>query len=357
MIYRLVTGHRRTAANVEREVHVVELDVAATRLATDLVLGVAGVGHRRDIQALTRVVARLGDRERLRDIVAARFLLERRNGLRAVTAEDISGVVVSGVVLALGTCLVGSGNVILVGTVLVVIALVAIESIQEIIGYAALVAFVGSVAFVVFAVVVVDNFVVTVFATVVVEGIAVTGGVVLFVLARVCTFVCTLLHRRLHPRRCLGHSLVFADFAPVATAEQTQDVVDYATLVGLQTVVCLTQGRSDDQQDKCQHPRPRFPVALGRSTIPAVNFSEARSTTPIGGQSNGQAIHYRMGIRGLGSGGLLPTRDLIDWRSDITRFGARPRPRPLVLGLQAPTQGPRQSGASNEDACRPRRDA
>lgn len=40
-----------------------------------------------------------------------------------------------------------------------------------------------------------------------------------------------------------------------------------------------------------------------------------------------------MGIRGLGSGGLLPTRDLIDWRSDITRFGARPRPRPLVLGL------------------------
>jgi hypothetical protein len=169
MIYRLVTGHRRTAANVEREVHVVELDVAATRLATDLVLGVAGVGHRRDIQALTRVVARLGDRERLRDIVAARFLLERRNGLRAVTAEDISGVV-SGVVLALGTCLVGSGNVILVGTVLVVIALVAIESVQEIIGYAALVAFVGSVAFVVFAVVVVDNFVVTVFATVVVEG-------------------------------------------------------------------------------------------------------------------------------------------------------------------------------------------
>lgn len=203
MIYRLVTGHRRTAANVEREVHVVELDVAATRLATDLVLGVAGVGHRRDIQALTRVVARLGDRERLRDIVAARFLLERRNGLRAVTAEDISGVV-SGVVLALGTCLVGSGNVILVGTVLVVIALVAIESVQEIIGYAALVAFVGSVAFVVFAVVVVDNFVVTVFATVVVEGIAVTGGVALFVLARVCTFVCTLLHRRLHPRRCLG---------------------------------------------------------------------------------------------------------------------------------------------------------
>jgi hypothetical protein len=149
MMYRLVTGHCRTAANVEREVHVVELDVAATRLATDLVLGVAGVGHRRDIQALTRVVARLGDRERLRDIVAARFLLERRNGLRAVTAEDISGVVVSGVVLALGTCLVGSGNVILVGTVLVVIALVAIESVQEIIGYAALVAFVGSVAFVV----------------------------------------------------------------------------------------------------------------------------------------------------------------------------------------------------------------
>src|SRR4028119_1593597 len=231
MIYRLVTGHRRTAANVEREVHVVELDVAATSLATDLVLGVARVGHRRDIQALTRVVARLGDRERLRDIVAARFLLERRNGLRAVTAEDISGVV-SGVVLALGTCLVGSGNVILVGTVLVVIALVAIESVQEIIGYAALVAFVGSVAFVVFAVVVVDNFVATVFATVVaegsavavavvafvvvdtfvvpvfatvvVEGIAVTGGVALFVLARVCTFVCTLLHRRLHPRRCLG---------------------------------------------------------------------------------------------------------------------------------------------------------
>ena len=208
MIYRLVTGHRRTAANVEREVHVVELDVAATSLATDLVLGVAGVGHRRDIQALTRVVARLGDRERLRDIVAARFLLERRNGLRAVTAEDVSGVVVPGVVsavvLALGTCLVGSGNIILVGTVLVVIALVAIESVQEIIGYAALVAFVGSVAFVVFAVVVVDNFVVTVFATVVVEGIAVTGGVALFVLARVCTFVCTLLHRRLHPRRCLG---------------------------------------------------------------------------------------------------------------------------------------------------------
>ena len=153
MIYRLVTGRRRTAANVEREVHVVELDVAATRLATDLVLGVTGVGHRRDIQAPTRVVPRLGDRERLRDIVAARFLLERRNGLRAVTAEDISGVVVPGVVLALGACLVGRGNVILVGTVLVVIALVAIESVQEIFGYAALVAFVGSVAFVVFAVV------------------------------------------------------------------------------------------------------------------------------------------------------------------------------------------------------------
>jgi hypothetical protein len=38
LIYRLVTGHRRTTANVEPGVHVVELDVAATRLATDLVL-------------------------------------------------------------------------------------------------------------------------------------------------------------------------------------------------------------------------------------------------------------------------------------------------------------------------------
>jgi hypothetical protein len=41
---------------------------------------------------------------------------------------------------------------------------------------------------------------------------------------------------------------------------------------------------------------------------------------------------------------LLPTRDLVDWRSDTARFGARPLTRLLILGLQVPKQGPRQSG-------------